>query len=188
MTGNMDTTKSPPTSDRSLRRTALTVSMVSSFLTPFMGSGINVGMPFIGREFGLSAVALGWVFTAYMLAAAMFLVPFGRLADLVGRKRIFALGILVNIAGAIIGALSPSAFFLILGRGVQGVGGAMIFGTGGAILTSGYPPGERGRGLGLNTAAVYSGLSLGPVLGGFLVHAWGWGGGFWGTMPIRSSV
>jgi len=172
--------------ERPLRRTALAVSMVSSFLTPFMASGINVAMPFIGREFGLSAVAMGWVLTAYTLAAAMFLVPFGRLADLVGRKRIFALGIGVNITGTALAALAPSALFLIVGRAVQGVGGAMIFGTGVAILTSVYAPGERGRALGLNTASVYSGLSLGPVLGGFLVHAWGWRSIFWATVPVAA--
>ena len=184
----MSTTDTAPASDGSLRRTALAVSMVSSFLTPFMASGINVAMPFIAKEFGLSAVAIGWVVTAYMLAAAMFLVPFGRLADLVGRKRVFALGICVNIAGTALGALAPSTLFLILGRAVQGVGGAMIFGTGVAILTSVYPPGERGRALGLNTAAVYTGLSLGPVLGGFLVHAWGWRSIFWATMPIAAAA
>jgi len=184
----MNTTELAPASDRSLQRTALAVSMVSSFLTPFMASGINVAMPFIAKEFGLSAVALGWVVTSYMLAAAMFLVPFGRLADLVGRKRIFALGIGVNIAGTVLGALAPSALFLILGRAVQGVGGAMIFGTGVAILTSVYPPGERGHALGLNTAAVYTGLSLGPVLGGFLVHAWGWRSVLWATVPIAAAA
>ena len=188
MTGNMNTTELVPTSDKSLRRTALAVSMVSSFLTPFMASGINVGMPFIAKEFGLSAVAIGWIVTAYMLAAAMFLVPFGRLADLVGRKKIFALGIGVNIVGTVMGALAPSTFILILGRAVQGIGGAMIFGTGVAILTSVYPPGERGRALGLNTAAVYTGLSLGPVLGGFLVHAWGWRSVFWATVPIAAAA
>jgi len=184
----MNTTELAPAADKSLQRTALAVSMVSSFLTPFMASGINVAMPFIAKEFGLSAVALGWVVTSYMLAAAMFLVPFGRLADLVGRKKIFALGIGVNIAGTAAAALAPSAFFLILGRAVQGVGGAMIFGTGVAILTSVYPPGERGRALGLNTAAVYTGLSLGPVLGGFLVHAWGWRSVLWATVPIAAAA
>jgi len=166
----------------------LAVSMVSSFLTPFMASSINVAMPFIGKEFDLSAVALGWVLTAYTLAAAMFLVPFGRLADLVGRKKIFALGISVNIAGTVLAALAPAAFFLILGRAVQGIGGAMIFGTGVAILTSVYPSGERGRALGLNTAAIYTGLSLGPVLGGFLVHAWGWRSVFWAAVPVAAAA
>ena len=177
-----------PVPDRSLQRTALAVSMVSSFLTPFMASGMNVAMPLIGREFGASAVTLGWVLTAYTLAAAMFLMPFGRLADLVGRKRIFALGLAVNIVGTVIGAVAPSVAVLILGRAVQGIGGAMIFGTGVAILTSVYPPGARGHALGLNTAAVYTGLSLGPVFGGFLVHAWGWRSVFWATVPIAAAA
>jgi EmrB/QacA subfamily drug resistance transporter len=162
--------------------------MVSSFLTPFMASSLNVGMPMIGKEFGLSAVTLGWVLTAYTLAAAMFLVPFGRLADLVGRKRIFTIGLAVDVAGALIGALAPSAFLLILGRAVQGLGGAMIFGTGIAILTSVYPPGARGRALGFNTAAVYTGLSLGPVIGGFLVHTWGWRSVFLATLPVSGTA
>ncbi len=162
--------------------------MVSAFLTPFMASSMNVAMPLIGKEFGLSAVTLGWVLTAYTLTAAMFLVPFGRLADLVGRKRIFALGLSLDIAGAAIGALAPSAFLLILARAVQGVGGAMIFGTGVAILTSVYPPGVRGHALGLNTAAVYTGLSLGPVLGGFIVHAWGWRSVFLVTIPVAATA
>ena len=177
-----------PSHDRSLQRTALAVSMVSSFLTPFMASGMNVGMPLIGKEFGASAVTLGWILTAYTLAAAMFLMPFGRLADLVGRKRIFALGLAVNLIGTVIGAVAPSVAVLILGRAVQGIGGAMIFGTGVAILTSVYPAGARGHALGLNTAAVYTGLSLGPVFGGFLVHAWGWRSVFWATVPVAAAA
>ena len=180
----MKTAGTTPAVNGSLQRTALAVSMVSSFMTPFLASATNVAMPLIGKEFGLNAVALGWVLTAYTLAAAMFLVPFGRLADLVGRKKIFALGIVVNISGTVLAALAPSGPVLVLSRAVQGVGGAMIFGTGVAILTSVYPPGGRGHALGLNTAAVYIGLSLGPVLGGFLVHAWGWRSVFWATVPV----
>jgi len=183
-----DPASAPDAHTKSLRRTALAVSMVSSFLTPFMASSINVAMPLIGKEFGLSAVTLGWVFTAYTMTAAMFLVPFGRIADLAGRKRIFALGLSFDIAGATIGALAPSAFLLILARAVQGVGGAMIFGTGVAILTSVYPQGARGHALGLNTAAVYSGLSLGPVLGGFIVHTLGWRSVFLVTVPIAATA
>ena len=186
MTG--DAPAGSDSSAASLRRTALTVSMLSAFLTPFMASSMNVAMPFIGKEFGLGAVTLSWILTAYILAAAMLLVPFGRLADLVGRKRIFALGLGFDIAGAAIGALAPSEFLLILARVVQGVGGAMIFGTGVAILTSVFPPQARGRALGLNTAATYTGLSLGPVLGGFIVHALGWRSVFLATIPIAATA
>src|SRR5512143_3564610 len=103
----MATADPSSSADRSLRRTALAMSMVSSFLTPFIASSLNLAMPLIGREFGLSAVRLGWVLTAYTLTAAMFLVPFGRLADITGRKRIFALGLAFDIAGAMLGALAP---------------------------------------------------------------------------------
>jgi EmrB/QacA subfamily drug resistance transporter len=169
---------------RRLQTAALVVANLSSFLTPFMSSAINVAMPSIAREFSLSAVRLTWVATAYMLTAAMFLVPFGRIGDIVGRKRIFALGLVVNTAGTVLAALSGSGLLLIVCRGLQGLGGAMIFGTGVAILTSVFPPGERGRALGINTAATYLGLSLGPVLGGVLVQSLGWRSIFWVTVPV----
>lgn len=172
-----------PDAGRRLRRSALTAAALSSFLTPFMGSSMNLGLPSVAREFGLDAVTLGWVPTAYILAAAAFLVPFGRLGDIFGRKRIYALGLGVYVAGTAACGLSTSAGALLAGRVVQGIGGAMIFGTGIAILTSVFPPRERGRALGINTAATYVGLSFGPVLGGFLVQRWGWRAVFWASIP-----
>ncbi len=80
-------TDSVPTCDRDLRRTALAVSVLAGFLTPFMGSAVNVALPDIAAEFSLKAVTLGWVATAYLLAAAVFLVPLGRLADIRAEKR-----------------------------------------------------------------------------------------------------
>jgi EmrB/QacA subfamily drug resistance transporter len=149
-----------------------------------MSSAINVALPSIGKEFSMSAVALGWVATAFMLLAAMCLVPVGRLADIVGRKKIFAAGLGLHTAATVLAALAPSGAVLIAARGLQGIGGAMIFGTAIAVLTSVFPPGERGRVLGLNTAATYLGLSLGPVLGGFFVHGWGWRSIFWATALV----
>jgi EmrB/QacA subfamily drug resistance transporter len=171
-----------------VRNTALAVSILSSFLTPFMASGLNVAMPIIAKEFSLDAVALGWVPTAYMLAAAMFLVPFGRIGDIFGRKKIFAAGVAVFALGSALAALSPSGLVFIASRAVQGIGGAMIFGTGVAILTSVFPPNERGKAIGLNTAAVYVGLSSGPVLGGFLTAGLGWRSIFWITVPIAAAA
>ena len=171
-------------SDVRIRRAALLVSVLASFLTPFMGSSVNIALPAIGREFNLTAVSLGWIATAYLLAAAVFLVSFGRLADIVGRKKIFSLGLVVYTAASLLSALSLSAPMLIAGRLAQGLGAAMIFATGVAILSSVYPPGSRGKALGINTAAVYLGLSLGPVLGGFLVQNFGWRSIFWVNVPL----
>ncbi|MBM3118459.1 MAG: MFS transporter [Chloroflexi bacterium] len=166
------------------RRAALLVTTVGSFLTPFMGSSIAIALPSIGNELAMDAISLGWVATAYLLAAAMFLVPFGRIADIYGRKKIFTCGMLTYTAASILSAVSTSAAILISSRVLQGVGGAMIFSTGVAILTSLFPPEERGRVLGINVAAVYAGLSLGPFAGGLLTQYLGWRSIFWANVPL----
>lgn len=166
------------------KRVALFVAALGSFLTPVMGSSVNVALPSIGGEFGLDAVLLGWVATSYLLAAAMFLVPFGRIADIYGRKRIFTCGVFVYTVSSFASAVSTSAFVLISFRVLQGIGGAMIFGTAVAILTSVFPAGETGKALGINVAAVYLGLSLGPFLGGFLTQHFGWRSIFLANVPL----
>ncbi len=170
------------------RRVAVLVATCSSFLTPFMGSSLNIALPSIGREFSIGALVLGWISTAYLLSSAMFLVPFGKLADLRGRKRIFVWGLVAYGGGSLLSGLAPSAGALIASRVVQGVGGAMIYGTGVAILTSVFPPQERGRVLGLNVAAVYVGLSVGPFLGGVLTQQWGWRSIFYLNVPLAALI
>lgn len=167
-----------------VKRAALLIAVLASFLTPFMVSSINIAIPAIGREFRMSAVAMSWVATAYLLSTALFLLPFGRLADIHGRKKMFTLGIGIYTLAALLLAFSPSATALIMLRAVQGFGSAMIFGTGMAIVISVYPASERGRVLGINVAAVYAGLSLGPFLGGFLTQQFGWRSIFLANVPV----
>jgi EmrB/QacA subfamily drug resistance transporter len=173
-----------PTDDRATKRAALTVATLTSFVTPFMGSSVNIALPTIGREFAIDAVLLGWVATAYLLSAAMFLVPFGRLADIHGRKRVFLYGILVYAVSSFLSAIAPNAAWLVFVRVLQGIGAAGIFGTSIAILTSVFPAGERGKVLGISVAAVYCGLSLGPFLGGFLTQQLGWRSIFFLNVPL----
>ncbi|MDD5399370.1 MAG: MFS transporter [Dehalococcoidia bacterium] len=154
--------------------TALFVAGMASFLTPFVGSSVNVALPSIGKEFALSAISLDWIVTSYLLAAAIFLVPLGRLADIKGRKKIFIYGIIIDAAGSILAAISQSGIWLTFFRVLQGIGGAMIFGTGVAIVASVFPVRERGKALGIIAAAVYTGLSLGPPLGGLLTEYFSW--------------
>jgi len=156
------------------KRVVLIIAIMSSFLTPFTSSSVNIALPSIGTQLSLNAVALSWVATAYLLAAAAFLIPFGRIADIYGRKKIFRLGIIIDAIASILCVTSSSGELLIVFRALQGVGGAMIFGTGIAILTSVFPANERGRALGISTAAVYTGLSAGPLVGGFLTGHFGW--------------
>ncbi|MDZ7263786.1 MAG: MFS transporter [candidate division KSB1 bacterium] len=156
------------------RSVALFVATLSSFFTPFMASSINIALPTIAAEFQMNAVLLSWIATSYLLAAAMFLVPFGKIADIYGRKKIFGYGMAIYTLASLLSAISQDSTQLLITRVLQGLGGSMLFGTAIAILTSVFPPSERGKVLGINVAAVYSGLSLGPFLGGFLTQHFGW--------------
>jgi EmrB/QacA subfamily drug resistance transporter len=152
----------------------LWIASLSAFLTPFIVSSVNVALPSIDQELKLTAVELNWVSTAYLLAAAIFLVPFGRIADILGRKKIYTSGLIVNMIASILCIFSPSGLWLIAFRGLQGVGAALIFGTGTAILTSVFPANERGKALGINVGATYVGLSVGPLIGGLFASTLGW--------------
>lgn len=162
----------------------LWVTCVASFLAPFMGSSINVAIPSIGVEFAMDAISLSWVVTSYLLATAMFLVPLGRLADIHGRKRVFLYGIAVYTISSLLCAVATSPTLLIGFRVVQGIGSAMVFGTSMAILTSVYPPQQRGRALGINVASVYIGLAIGPSIGGLLTQHLGWRSVFALNVPL----
>jgi MFS family permease len=166
------------------KKYVLLVMTLVSFLTPFMGSSINVALPSIGSELSMDAVQLTWVSTAYLIVAAMLLVPIGRAADIYGRKKIFTFGMFLYTMASLLCALSPSASLLIASRALQGMGAAMIAGTGVAILSSVFGEGERGQVLGINTAAVYIGLSLGPFIGGLLTEHLGWRSIFIVNVPL----
>lgn len=170
------------------KEVVLLVVTVASFLTPFMGSSMNIALPTIGREFALDAVLLAWIPTSYLLSATVFLLPFGRIADIYGRKRIFTYGIVIYTISSLLSATSASAIMLISFRVLQGIGGAMIMGTGVAILTSVYPVEERGKALGINVAAVYLGLSVGPFLGGLLTQYFGWRSIFLLNLPLGLAI
>jgi len=128
----------------SMRKAGLLVAVLSSFFTPFMGSAVNIALPSIASEFHLSAIALSWVATSFLLAAAVFIVPFGRLADIYGRRKLFILGLFIFTLSCLAIGLSPSGTWLIIARVFQGIGSAILSGTAMAILSSVYPANERG--------------------------------------------
>ena len=162
------------TIDKKQLHILLLSTTTSAFLTPFMGSAVNVALPVIATELSMTALTLSWVATAFLLAAAITLVPLGRLADIYGRKRIFLYGAVIFTAASLLCIWSPTQSFLITMRAIQGIGGAMIFSTGTAMLVSAYPAGDRGKILGINIAAVYIGLTVGPFIGGLLTQHLGW--------------
>jgi EmrB/QacA subfamily drug resistance transporter len=152
----------------------LAVMALISFIVTFASSSINLALPDIALYFNSSASMLGWTVTGYTLANAAFAVPFGRIADLSGRKRIFIIGVSVFVLISFMCIFSRSVLMLIIFRLTQGIGGAMIFSTSSAILISEFPPQERGKILGYVVAATYAGISLGPVAGGIMNHYLGW--------------
>jgi EmrB/QacA subfamily drug resistance transporter len=156
------------------KKVVLLVTTIAAFLSPFGMSSVNIALPSIGKEFLMDAILLSWVTTACLLASAIFLVPFGKIADIYGRKRIFTYGFLIFTVASVGSAISNSAAMLICFQILQGIGGAATFCVGAALLTSVFPSRELGKVLGINVAAVYIGLSAGPFLGGFLTHHFSW--------------
>lgn len=171
-------------SSSSLERSAMIVATLTSFMGPFMISSVNVAMPAIQADFQMDAVQLSWISTAYLLAMAVGLVPAGKIADIHGRKKVFATGLGVYTLGTGLAVFADSAAMLIGLRVLQGLGAAMFVTTGMAIITSIFPPNRRGRAIGVYVAAVYIGLSVGPFAGGFLTHYLGWRSIFLVMLPL----
>ena len=170
------------------RWTLLALTSVGAFMTPLDGSIVAVALPRMGPLLNLSFAASLWVQAAYLLSIAVLLIPFGRLADQHSRVRFYLAGIAIFTVASLAAALSWNGPSLIFSRILQGVGGALLYATSAAIVTSVFPAQERGRALGINVMAVYLGLSVGPPLGGFLVDHFGWPWIFLVNLPIGLAV
>jgi EmrB/QacA subfamily drug resistance transporter len=155
-------------------RKGLIVVCTAAFLVPFMGSSLNLALPKISDAFSMKAVTLTWMATVYLISTAVFQIPFARVADLIGRKKIFLLGLFVFSFGCGLCGLATSEGMLIAFRFISGIGSSMMFGTNVAIITSLFPVKSRGKALGINTAVVYAAMAAGPFLGGILTQYLGW--------------
>lgn len=171
-------------SSREEKNAALLVASLASFLAPFMSSSINVALPVISTAFKADTVLTTWIATSYLLGSAVFLIPFGRAGDILGRKKIFLYGIILFTVASFLCGLANTTNILILFRVFQSIGSAMIFGTGMAILTSVFPLNERGRAMGIAVGATYTGLTLGPFAGGLLIKYLGWRSVFFSMVPL----
>jgi MFS family permease len=170
--------------DKSLQRIILLLVSLAAFLIPFMGSSLNIALPSIQIELSVNVVLLGWIPTAFVLATAALVLPFGRLADIYGRRKIFTYGIILYTVASLLAAFSFSGQVLIFFSFLQGCGCAMIFATMVALLSSVFPMERRGEALGLYVTAVFIGLFLGPILGGLIVQYLGWRAIFLFNVPM----
>lgn len=176
--------QSPDEQQATRERSALCVATLTSFMGPFMISSVNVALPAIQADLRMNAVQLSWIATSYLLAVAVGLIPAGKIADIHGRKKVFGTGLVVYTLASTAAAFAGSAAWLILYRVVQGLGAALFVATGMAILLSIFPPQKRGRVIGIYVAAVYVGLSVGPLVGGILTQQFGWRSIFLVMLPL----
>jgi EmrB/QacA subfamily drug resistance transporter len=148
---------------------------LTAFTTPFLSTSVNIALPTINTDFAVPDQALlNWLVTSYLLVTAIFVVPFGYIADKYGLKKVFVTGLSIIVISSILCAMSSSILMLMASRAIEGIGSAMIAGTSMAILTSAYSKKERGKVLGIYMAVMYGGLSLGPSLGGFIIQFGSW--------------
>jgi len=156
-----------------LRSRILISCAIASFLTPFSSSSIAFLLPEISSGFGVGLAISNWSATAYLVALASSMVPFGRIADWKGRAKVFQAGLVIFAISSIATTLVRDFPSFIALRVLQGVGSSMISATSVALISSIFREG-RGKAIGINTAAVYIGLSLGPLLAGLLSDLISW--------------
>ncbi|MDR2955700.1 MAG: MFS transporter [Prevotella sp.] len=162
------------TSSKAGTGSLLFIICLGASLVPFMGSALNLALPYINEDLSLNAVMSGWVPTSYMLSTAILQIPFARIADMVGRRKVFLWGVILLTIFSVLSGLATSGTTLIVYRFLSGIGSAMMFGTSTAILTSSVPIEKRGKALGAIAATVYFSLAAGPFLGGLLTQYLNW--------------
>jgi MFS family permease len=156
------------------KEASLAVALIIGFIHPFVFSSLNIALPTIGNELKMNAVMLGWVATASLLTQAILMVPCARIGDIIGRKKFFFIGMLTYIVFSTLVVYSNSGIMLIGCFAGMGIAAAINYGTIMAIFPAVYPISERGKALGIVSAAIYLGISSGPLLGGFMTEHLGW--------------
>ncbi|WP_436526601.1 MFS transporter [Actinoplanes sp. HUAS TT8] len=176
-------------SDKTRQWVVLAIGCTSIFLVGLDTTVVNVALPSIGRELGLGIRQLEWTVDAYTLVLAGLLITSGALADRVGRRRIFRLGLVLFAVGSAGCALAPGLETLVAARVVQGIGGSMLSPVALAIVVSMITdPRERAQAIGIWAAVFGLSMAAGPVLGGALITGLGWRTVFWANLPIVAVV
>lgn len=170
-------------------RLVLVVLLATQFMLAVDFAVLNVALPVIGKGLGFSTGHLQWIVTAFTLCAAGFTLLFGRVADLFGRRRLFLCGLVVLIAGSLVGGLAQNAQMLIAGRVLQGLATAAVTPAGLSLMTTSFPEGPlREKALGLNGALMSSGFTTGAILGGVLTDLLSWRWAFFINVPVAVAV
>lgn len=163
----------------------LAILAIGIFMATLDSSIVNISLPTIATYFQVPlSGAVEWVIIAYLVVIAGVLLTLGRLADIVGRKTLWVLGLIIFTSGSAICGASPTLLVLVIARAFQGLGGALIMSVSPAMLTSAFPAEERGRALGMNAVFVALGTSVGPTLGGVITANFSWRWIFYVNVPL----
>ncbi len=161
----------------------LAVTSLGALLASLTSGTLVIALPDILRDLHTDLFSLLWIVVGYTIVTTVLVLNAGRLADKFGRARAYMVGMAIFTLASIGCGVAPDATTLILGRVVQGVGGAFMFATSSALVTDAFPRRELGRALGINAMVVGAGLILGPILGGWLT-TFGWRAVFWINVPV----
>ena len=156
------------------RSLVLMVVSVATFIAAMSAASVNLALPHVGSDLGISIADTSWVVTSYLLAATVLLMVAGRLGDVLGHKRVYLAGFVLFGAGSLVCAVAGGLPVLVAGRVVQGIGASLSMSVGPALLTTSFPGRERGKAMGRLSTAIYAGLTVGPMLGGLLLGVLGW--------------
>jgi EmrB/QacA subfamily drug resistance transporter len=181
-----DSVTAPPSDDTISRRAwlALSVSTLVVFLVVIDISAVNVAFPSIREDFDVTDAELSWMIGAYNIVVGALLMVSGRLADSLGRRRVYLPGVAVFGLGSMLCALAPGAGWLIAARVVQGIGGSVTLAAGFAVMLPEFPPNRRGTAIGFAGATGALGAVVGPVAGSILIDLFSWRGIFWFNVPL----
>jgi len=156
----------------------------ASFIGGLDGSIVSVTLPVMRHDLGTSVAVIEWVTTIYLLIMSGVLLPFGRLGDLKGQKRIYTLGFVIFGISSVLCGMAWSAPTLIAARGMQAVGGGILFASSPALVTRHFSAAQRGQAMGMQATMTYFSLMVGPILGGWLTDHFGWRYIFYINIPV----
>ena len=178
-------TPGPKQTEQANKWAVLVIVAIGVFMATLDSSIVNISLPAIASSFGVPLSGeIEWVIIAYLVVTAGVLLTAGRISDMIGRKPIWAAGLIIFTVGSAFCGFAPSLGLLIAARALQGLGGALIMAISPAMLTSAFPAHERGRALGLNAVVVALGVSTGPTLGGIITSTLSWRWIFFVNLPI----
>ncbi|MBF7097517.1 MFS transporter [Alkalibacter mobilis] len=166
------------------RNFILATTLLGAFWSAYNTTAVNVAVPAITQEFGASTTYTSWIITSTLLVTSLFVLPIGKLSDLYGRKKTLLIGSVIMTATSLLCGISQSVTMMIIFRGIQGIGGAMMAATVVSIVSGAFPHGSRGKALGINVASTYIGLSAGPFISGMIVKYFSWRGIFFLSIPL----